>query len=530
MSKADEIIEFIETLRLPDGTSVGKPFVLRDWQKEIIKEVYGPVDENGKRIVRHAVFSSGRKAGKTAMISAICLSHLTGPEAIKNGQLYSLSVDREQAAILFNYAKSMVYMDEELSERLNVIESRKQIIDPVSGSIYSVLSGEKKGKMGKSSSFIAFDELAEFGTDRSLYDALLTSTAAHKEPMIWTFSTQSSDDKAVMSELIDYGEKVRSGEIEDPTFKSFLFTVPKDLDPFDEQHWHLANPSLGDFRSLEEMKDYAAKAKRMPSMQNSFENLYLNRRVDAAEHFISSETWKANGKESDPGTFDDVECFGGLDLSSKNDLTVLILIAEDAEKKVHVMPFFWTPADNLREREDKDKMPYSLWVNQGHLISVPGKTIDYKFVARRIADLKSKLEINSIQFDRWRIADMQRALSEEGVEAWIDGQDNSIPGGLKLVPHGQGFKDMNVALENLEDALIEERIRHGNHPVLTMCAANSRVQSDPAGNRKFSKIKSTGRIDGIVALAMALNGAQRKEIEQPSIYETQGVRVFGRIR
>ncbi|WP_045211750.1 terminase large subunit [Desulfonatronovibrio magnus] len=523
--RSEKIIEFIETLRLPDGTSVGRPFVLRDWQKKIIGEVYGPTDAQGKRIVRHAVFSAGRKAGKTAMISAICLCHLTGPEAIQNGQLYSLSVDREQASILFNYAKSMVYMDEELSERLVVIESRKQIKDIISGSVYSVLSGEKKGKMGKSSSFIAFDELSEFGRDRALYDALITSTAAHDEPMTWTFSTQSPDDGAIMSELLDYGEKVRGGEIEDPTFKSFLFTVPDDLDPFDEQNWHLANPSLGDFRSLEEMRDYAAKAKRMPSMQASFENLYLNRRIDAAEHFISSAIWKANGSEPDLSVFEDVECFGGLDLSAKNDLTVLILVAEDSEKKIHVWPFFWSPADNMREREEKDSMPYNLWASQGHLTAVPGKTIDYRYVARQIAELMGKVQISSVKFDRWRIADMQRAMVEEGMDAWIEGQDSPVPGGLKLISHGQGFKDMNSALECLEDALIEERIRHGNHPVLTMCAGNSRVQPDAAGNRKFDKIKSTGRIDGIVALAMALNGAQT-ESAHVSAYENRGVLVF----
>lgn len=523
--RSDKIIQFIESLRLPDGTQAGKSFVLREWEKVIIREVYDSHIED-YRIVRQAVLSMARKNGKTCIIAALCLCHLCGPEAVLNGQLYSLSIDSEQASILFNYAKNMVYMDDELSEQLTVTESRKKIVDPVSGSVYSVLSGEKKGKMGKSSSFVAFDELAEFGGDRTLYDALLTSTAAHEEPMIWTFSTQSPNEKAVLSELIDYGVKVNKGEIEDSTFKCFLYEVPEDEDPWLEENWYLANPALGDFRSLEEMRNFAAKAKRMPSMGATFKNLYLNQRIDAAANFISAEVWKSNGGDADIGTFDDFVCFGGLDLSGKNDLSSLILCAQDDEKQVHVLPFFWTPKEGLRDREDKDRVPYSLWVEQGFLTAVPGKTIDYRYIALRLGELHGKFKISSIRFDRWRIDDFQRALLEIGVDAWIDGKDDPISGGLKLVNYGQGFKDMNPAVELLEDFLTESLIRHGNHPVLTMCAANVRVQNDPAGNRKFDKIKSTGRIDGMVALAMSVVGACRKDVVEESVYETQGVRVY----
>jgi len=526
MKRSDLIIRFMETLLLPDGTQAGQPFVLREWQKNLIREVYDPSDEQGMRIARQAILSMARKNGKSCLIAGLCLCHLCGPEAVINGQLYSMSIDREQAGILFNYAKSMVYMDEELSERLNITESRKTLQDPISGSIYSVLSGEKKGKMGKSSSFLAFDELAEFGADRTLYDALLTSTAAHKEPMTWAFSTQSPDDKAVLSELIDYGVKVNSGEIDDPTFKCFLYELSKDEDMWEEENWYKANPALGDFRSLEEMRDFARKAKRMPSMSATFQNLYLNRRIDAAANFISSDVWKANGGDPDMTAFDKYPCFGGLDLSAKNDLTALVFCTQDSDRVIHTMPFFWTPQDGLRDREDSDGAPYRLWVEQGYLTAVPGKTIDYRYVAQKLGKLHAKYNIIGIRFDRWRISDLQRALQEVGVEAYIDEKDDPISGGLKLVPHGQGFKDMNPAVELLEDFLIEEMIRHGKNPVLTMCAANVRIQSDPAGNRKFDKIKSTGRIDGMVSLAMGVVGACRKDIDLPSVYETRGILVL----
>lgn len=506
--RAEAVIEFLETLRLPDGTGAGQPFVLRDWQKDIIYEVYGPVcAHTGLRIVREALLSIPRKNGKTALVAGLCLVHLCGPEAIRNGQLYSLSVDRDQAGILFNYACAMVYMDEELNGRLNVIESRKQIIDPVSGSRYSVLSGEKKGKMGKSSSVIFFDELAEFGSDRALYDALMTSRGAHAEPLVWVFSTQAPDDQALLSQLIDYGEQVRAGEVQDPTFKSFVFAAPEDADPWDEATWHACNPALGDFCSLPTMRETAAKAQRMASAEAAFRNLHLNQRVDAAAHFITPGVWKANGAEPDMDVFEDAEVFAGLDLSGKNDLTALVLTACDSAGIYHVLPFFWTPGDGLRERGERDHIPYVLWRDQGHLEAKPGKTIDYEWVARKIAELHAAFRFASLKFDRYRIYDLLRELDKLGVDAWIDGEEDELPGGIRLVKHGQGFKDFTPAVETVEDLVVEGRLRHGNHPVLSWCAANTRIQTDPAGNRKFDKQKSTGRIDGLVALAMALNGA-----------------------
>jgi phage terminase large subunit-like protein len=258
-------------------------------------------------------------------------------------------------------------------------------------------------------------------------------------------------------------------------------------------------------------------------MAATFRNLYLNQRVSASEHFISPEVWKTNGADPDIGAFDDCICYGGLDLSGKNDLTALIMIATDDSDITHVMPFFFTPADNLKDRSDRDKVPYSLWVSQEFLIAVPGKTIDYRYVAQKLGELHGRMKIGGIKFDRWRIADLQRDLIAEGVESWIDGQDVEIPGGLRLVPHGQGFKDMSPAVERLEDILIKGSLRHGNHPVLTMCAANTRVQSDPAGGRKFDKLKSTGRIDGTVALAMAISASVETPLEEVSVYESRGV-------
>lgn len=508
--RSDRIIAFMETLRLPDGKGAGEMMVLRDWQKDILRRSYDPCGADGRKLVRQAVLSMGRKGGKTSFVAALTLCHLCGPEAVRNGQLYSLSVDREQAGILFNYAKNIVYMDPELSKQLNVTESRKHIMDPVSGSIYSVLSGEKKGKMGKSSSFIAFDELAEFGNDRTLYDALLTSTAAHDAPMVWTFSTQAPSDIALLSELIDYGEKIRECEIEDDTFVSFLYTVPEEYDAWDEENWYLANPALGDFRSLTEMRDFAAKARQMPSMENSFRNLYLNQRVDAATPFISKAVFESCNAV--PDELEGVEVYCGLDLSARTDLTALAVIwLKETVWQVRV--FFYAPEMGVKDRAHRDGVPYDLWAKEGLLILTPGATVDYDFVIEHMMGVLSNCTPVAIAFDRWRIDVFKKAAERAGLE-------------LPLVEYGQGYKDQAPALDKMEAAFLNGLIAHGDHPILKMCVSNAKLEKDPAGNRKLTKSKSTGRIDGLAALSNAFGIVDKLEVEEPSAYETRGVLTF----
>lgn len=509
--RVQRIIRFCESLTVPDGDLVGEKVVLRDWQKAIINAVYGPRTESGKRKVRQALLTMARKNGKTSLIAMLLLVHLCGPEAVRNGELYSVAFDKKQAAQVFKYAADMIYASETLSRRLNVKESYKIITDPVSGSIYEALSNESKGKHGKSSSFIIFDELAQFGTNRSMYEVMMTSRGAHSASLVWVISTQAENDLAVMSELVDYGRKVNAGEIADPTFAAFIYEVHPDLDAWDEDNWHLANPALGDFKDIDTIRDGANKAKLMPSGERPWRNLELNQRVSSQPSFVPHAVWIESGAPPDPEVFYGADVTAGLDLSAKNDLSALVFAAMDQERYWHIMCRFWTPGDNIRERSDRDRVPYDVWAKEGHLEAVPGRTIDYEYIARAIAELHAEYHFVSLRFDRWMIEYLLRELRKLGVEAWIEGKDDPIDGGLRLIPHGQGFKDFSPAVERVEDLVLENRLRHGNHPVLSMCAANTRIAFDPSGNRKFDKIKSTGRIDGMVAMAMALNWTKEAE-------------------
>ena len=495
--RSDKVIRFVECLTNTAGASAGLPFVLRDWQKDIIRAIYDPVTDEGVREVRTALLTMGRKNGKTELIAALCLVHLLGPESEINGQVYSAAADQAQAAMVFNAARQMVDADPELSAMVNIIDSTKRIVHYASGSFYRAISSESKTKHGFNASCIIYDELAQ-APNRLLYDVLTTSTSARAEPLTLIISTMSSDQHSIMSELVDYGRKVADGTYVDPSFKSFIYEVPMDLDPWDEDNWYLANPALGDFRSLDEMRTYAKQAKRIPARESTFRNLYLNQAVDSAARFISSVEWNACAGEVDVRSLRGRPCYAGLDLSSTIDLTALVLYFPFDNGEV--LPFFWLPEEGLAEKSLTDRVPYDVWRDQGYLETTPGRAINKRYVCNRLGELSMEFDIRVMAYDRWRIEDFKILMEEAELD-------------IKIEPFGQGFKDMDIGIQALEVAILNRDIRHGAHPVMTMCAANAVTVSDSAGNRKVDKSKSNGRIDGIVALIMACGQAIKDEGE-----------------
>jgi len=511
-ARSDRIIAFIENFcRHTAGPYAGELFALRDWQKDIIRGIYDPQTDDGRRRIRTALISMARKNGKTELTAALALAHLVGPEAETRGEIYSAAADREQASMIYKAAAAMVRMDPDLEERINPIESKKRLVCYRNGSFYQALSSDSRTKHGFNASVILYDELAQ-APNRNLYDVLTTSMGARAEPLVMVISTMSSDANSIMSELVDYGQQVNEGGIDDPTFAAWLFYVPDDYDPWAEENWYRANPGLGDFRSLEEMREQAHKAQRIPAREATFRNLYLNQRVDGNERFITSVAWKACGSAVDADDLRGRSCWGGLDLSSTQDLTSLVLVFPSADfTDIAVLPYFWLPSEGLRDKEDADRVPYTTWNRQGYLETTPGRAVDKRHVAQRIGQLAGEFDIQTVAYDRWRIEDLRRVMADEGVDVNLEG-------------FGQGFKDMAPALDQLETAVVNQQLRHGNHPVMTWNAANAVVEMDPAGNRKLSKAKATGRIDGLVAMVMALSMAMsRGAAPQRSIYESRGL-------
>lgn len=478
-TRGDRNAQWIEThCIIPEGKLVGRPVKLTPEQRRWISRIYDSP-------TRLFILSMGRKNAKTALSAFLLLLHLCGPEAIANGQLYSAAMSRDQAAILFGYASKCVRLSPSLRDFVVVRDTAKQLFCPELGTLYRALSADATTAYGLSPTFIVHDELGQTkGPRNELYEALETAAAAQADPLSIVISTQAPTDSDLLSLLID---DALSGA--DPRNKVELYTAPMDADPFSDEAIRAANPHFDVFMNQSEVRRQAEDARRLPSREASYRNLILNQRVEARSPFVSRAVWQENGAAPEP--IDGRDVWGGLDLSSVADLTALVLVTDDGD----VHPTFWLPGDGIGEKSRTDRVPYDVWAQDGALQTTPGRAIEYQWVAEHLRDVFDTCNVRALAFDRYNMRFLRPWLERVGFT------DEELE---RFVEFGQGFVSMSPALRELEAQLLAKRLRHGMHPVLTMCAANAVTVNDPAGNRKFTKAKATGRIDGMVALAMAM--------------------------
>lgn len=496
LSRSERNIRWCEQhIRIPEGKFVGQPLKMAEFMKEDFRAIF-----DNPHGTRRAIISRGRKNAKTVETAMLMLLYLVGPEAAPNSQLYSAARSREQAAILFNLAAKMCRMNPDLLENVQIKDSAKEIHCGELGSRYKALSAEASTAYGFSPRFVAHDELGQVkGPRDQLYEALETATAAQDNPLSIIISTQAPTANDLLSLLIDDG---LTGA--DPRTVVRIQSAPLELDTFSDEAIRAANPAFDVFMNQLEVRDMAAAAKRLPSKQAEFENLILNRRVEAHCPFINRTIWLENG--GTPSDLDGEEVWGGLDLSSVSDLTALVLTGRDGS----VSATFWLPGDGIEEKSRKDRVPYDIWAKEGHLQLTPGRSIEYEFIAEHLRGVFDRCRVHAIAFDRYNMRFLRPWLEKAGFDEEELG---------KFQEFGQGFASMSPALRELESRLLQKKLRHGNHPVLTMCAANAVAIDGPtAGTRKFGKSTEARRIDGMVALAMAV-GVMPQEQAPPTEYQ-----------
>lgn len=512
MTRGEKVCGFIERYcKVPEGKLVGKPLVLAPFQKKFILECY-----DNPAGTSTAILSIARKNAKTALTACLVLAHLVGPEAVQNSQIISGARSRDQAALIFTLASKMIGLNPALKGITRIVPSKKQIFGLTMNVEYKAISADAFTTHGMSPVVAILDELGQVrGPQDDFVDAVTTAQGAYENPLLIAISTQAPTDGDLFSVWIDDAQK--SG---DPKIVCHVYAAPMEDDPdkvaeqiMDEECWKAANPALGVFRSYDDLVKQAVKASRMPSFENTFRNLILNQRVSVVSNLVPKSVWESCSDDPGPllpGTW----VWAGLDLSGRTDLTSLVVIFK-SNNYWHAHSFFWTPEEGLTARAKRDRNPYDVWVKKGLIIPTPGKTVDYSFVARDIAEILSPLTLKGLAFDRWRINDLKKELDAISFD-YLDPADPSGQASL-LIEHGQGFKDMGASVDHIEAELLNGRIRHGGHPVLRMCAANAVVQKDAAGSRKLDKAKSTGRIDGMVALTMAIGLAMSQQVaEEPA--------------
>lgn len=487
-TRAERLVNWIEGLIVPSGQLAGKPFRLMPWQKRIIRELYR-TDRRGRRVVRTGLVSLARKNGKSGLAAALALAHLAGPEAVRGGQVLSGAADRGQAGIIFEAMKAMALASPALRDRLNIKVFSKQIEDTETGSTYAALSSDARKAHGTSPSFFVCDEVAQW-RGRDLLDALRTGMGAHSEPLGIIISTRSPDPDNPLEELIRYAADVEAGAVTDPSFRAFVHTAPAEADPWSEATWRLANPALGTFRSLEDVRVLAQQARRVPSLEASFMAYTLNMPVVLDDRWLAPADWDACAGQGEP----DGPCWAGLDLSAgPADLTAFTLYWP-ASGALRTWAFL--PAEEIDRKEREDRAPYRLWQAQGHVVAVPGRTIDRAWLGAWIARQTDALELQGIATDRWLIEDLKAQMDRERIV-------------LPFAPHGAGFKDVSPSLAAFEALVLDGTLHHGGNPALRWSVANAAIDTDPAGNRKLSKQRARGRIDPLVSAVYAIGLASR---------------------
>ena len=509
---------FRAVLRLSGGKFEGEEFRLQPAQAFIIGSIYGWQNNRTKcRRFNTAYVETSKGSGKTPLAAGIGL-YMVSADGEPRAEVYVAAVDRDQARITFRDAVAMVDQSPALDGCMMRSGGKDGDVTKVwnlahlnSGSFFRPIASESRGrgKSGFRPYCVILDELHEHPTD-SMVEFTRKNIKGRENSLVFMITNAGVYDvTSVCWRYHTYSAKVVSREVEDDEFFAFVCSLDPGDSWTDPKVWKKVSPLLGVTPPKSYLEKEVREAIGMPSKQSLTRRLNFCEWMESVSPFVAQEVWTENG-----GTFNESDlagkpCFGGLDLSGKNDLTCLELIFELEEGVKAVLSFFWTPEDTIRQREERDNAPYRQWVRDGFLMTTPGKTIHYGWVAQKLAELSTKYQIEAIAFDRWRIDDLVRELDDIGAD-------------VVLKEHGQGFKDMSPAIEALEDELLERRLRHQNHPVLTSCVNNAKVVDDPAGLRKFDKRKATGRIDGAVALAMACGLAESGD-ENGSIYETRGI-------
>jgi phage terminase large subunit-like protein len=500
-------VTFINALTHTKGKFARQRFDLRPWQVQIVKKLFKR-RKDGLRQYRTCLLMLPRKNGKSELAAAVALYGLLGDGEI-GAEVYSAASDKDQAALVFNVAASMVRADPVLDGQCEIVDSQKRIVHRKSGSVYRAISAEAYSKHGFNASMVVYDEL-HAAPNRELWDVLSTSMGARTQPLMFAISTAGYDRHSILWELYDHAKKVEETPDLDPSFLPLLYEAPREADWLDEKVWKAANPALGDFRSLDEMRIAANRAKAIPAQQNTFRRLYLNQWTEQAERWIDMSTWDLGATPVDRESLRGRPCYLGLDLASTRDVTALVAVFPDDDGGFDVLPFFWVPEDTMTARVTRDRVPYDQWQSDGQLFTTSGNVCDYDVIREFVRELADEFDIREIAFDRWGATQLVTQLQGDGATC---------------VPIGQGFASLSAPTKELEKLILSGQVRHGGHPVLRWMAGNVAVEQDPAGNVKPSKKKSTERIDGVVALVMALDRAIRTE-HATSVYDADDAEVF----
>ena len=506
--KADRAVLFIQSLKHTKGEFYNKPFMLLPWQEQIIRDLFGVVKADGTRQFKQCIAFLSKKNGKSELAAAVAL-YLLCADHEQRAEIYGAAADRQMAGLVYSVAADMIRLSPALMKRCKILDSRKRIVFEPTNSFYQVLSSDADRAHGVSAHGVIVDEI-HVQKNPDLYNVLTKGSGdARKQPLQFIISTAGDNIHSIGYELFQKAQDIISGRKTDPTIYPVVYAADPEDNWTAPATWRKANPSMGITFPESAIREACESAIQNPSEENVFKTLRLNIWTKQAVRWMPMEKWDKCAATIDPEALRGRPCYGGLDLSSTQDLTALVLVFPPFgdDEKYRVLPFAWVPEETIDRRSRRDHVNYDLWKRQGFIFATEGNVVDYEAIEQKILQLREYYDIREIAYDRWNATLLVQHLSDEG---------------LTMVPFGQGMVSMSPPTKELMRLTLEEKLAHGGHPVLRWCMDNAVVQTDAAGNIKLSKEKATEKIDLAVALVMALDRAIRNETAG-SVYEGRGL-------
>jgi phage terminase large subunit-like protein len=486
----ERAVQFLRLMKHPKSRLPGQAFQLYEWQERIVRRIYGPCHEDGRRIVREVMMLLPRGNRKTSLGAGLGLLHLFGPERYPGGEVIFAASDRKQSSIAYREALDICRANARIEKAMHIVENKKWMKHRKSGAFMEALSSDAGTQHGRTPAFSLIDELHAWPKP-DLWDVITSGMVKVPNSLKVIITTAGRGQDNVCFKQVEYARRVARGEVDNPTVLPILFETPADADWQDEDVWYRANPGLPfGFPDIHAMRADALKAREMPSEREKFRNLNLNIWLDhSTDPFVEMSIYDEGAQEVDLDELEGEPCWLAVDLSTVGDLTAIVACWRGRDDSFIVKPWFFCPADNLRARADRDGVPYPEWAEAGHITPTLGNVIDYSAVADQLRELCARFDVREIAFDPHMARNMMADLQEDG---------------LPVVEMRQGWVTMAPAIRELERAILGRQLRHGGHPVLRWNFANIAVKTDTAGNKAFHKGKSTDRIDGAVAAAMAV--------------------------
>ena len=500
--EAERVLRFFDFLRHSKGEWGGQPFILSPWQQAYLWVLFGwRKKATGTRRFRISYLEVARKAGKSSLAAGVAL-YLLDADKEPGAEVYSAATKRDQAKIVHGEACRMVRASTMLKQFITVRTDNMFVLD--TNSKFEPLSSDYNSLDGLNIHGAIVDEVHAHKT-RDLWDILETATGARRQPLMFAITTAGVSRQGICRELHDYLEKVLDGSLEDDSFCGIIFTLDEEDDYTDERVWVKANPNLGVSVKLDDLRDKIRKAREAPAALNAFLRLHMNIWTQAETRWIDPDAWAACGEQTPLEDLRKEPCYAGLDLSSTTDISAFVL---KFPRTGDALGWFWIPEDEMEKRERRDRVPFSAWVRHGYVEATPGNVIDYEYIRQRIKQVAADFRgLREIGYDPWNATQLAIQFEEDG---------------FNVVPVRQGFQTLSPAAKELEREIMSGELKHGGNPVLRWMAANVVLAIDPAENIKPDKAKSAERIDGIVALCMAISRQIQGE-DDTSIYETRGL-------